>query len=221
MTAGRTSRDLLLVLLLAATTACGNDNPKAPALRLEGPPVHEATRVALPGNARGVIVRARSPCRLTLSIEGLDGGPKAFPPRDLAAGEDVRVWWEAQLETVGLPMNDPSEADRALGRTKAVGPQLTFAFDDRAILSAGTSFYVRPDAPQLVVRDYLPPVRPEPLAFGATTELVTLVVADVGEATVRVRPAEGRNRVVPPPADLESPDQVRVLRLYLRVDPVD
>ncbi|MDJ0973530.1 MAG: hypothetical protein QNJ98_03655 [Planctomycetota bacterium] len=218
MRCSRTSRLALLAALFGCVVGCGGDGGDATRPRLEGPPVHEATRVALPGNARGMIVRARAPCRLRLIFDGLTEGPRELTARALAAGEDVRIWWEERLDSATLAMDAPTPDAKAQGRSKGIGPGFEFAFEDRAIVSAGTSFYVRPSAPTTALWDYQAPVRPEPLEIGTTLELSTYAVADLDEGAVRILPHASGNRAVPAPADLELPQQVRVFRLLLKID---
>lgn len=222
MHASQTSRLRLPALLavLALLAACGAEEQTLPrgAAELVGPPEHWVTKVALPGESHGMNLRAQGPCRLTLQLEGIGDGGRGFPARVLAAGEAVRLWWEPEVVGGDRVTASAPDEEAAIGRRIGIAARINTGYEDRATRSGGATIFMRTPDPLQAVRHYRPPVQAEPIPFGTRIELATLVVADLDDGELRIRPHARGNRVTPKAGDVRSPAQVRVLRLWLVVE---
>lgn len=211
-------RRALLLALLALAGGCGERPapPEAAPVLRAGPPRWSAARdEAHPGGVM-VDVRAEAPCRLRVLLRGEEERSDGAGVRTLAAGETVRLWWEATGPT---PLDAgvlAPEADRAAGRTEPQGLTLTFGWMDapgvrRLVIVGARPGRAQPLEPYLAA----PPAAAQPLAFGQELDLAAVGLLDGAATGVTLVGGDGPTRAR---GALGPDDRVRIQRLVLRVE---
>jgi hypothetical protein len=220
MTSPRLERTagLLAALLSSALAACGDRAEPASAGAPDlGPPRWMGSVEETATGAKGLVLTAGAPCRVSVRFEGGDPMQLDAATRVLVAGESVEFsWLHAEGDARGIS-DVPPAAEAAEGRTEALSAFLSLGFGDGAVIPRRHTFWARPGKGRVLPPvDVVPPGVPHELPFGTEVELTAIGFADLAEGEATLFRSGGQSRLRLPPA--RPGDRSLVLRLVLRVD---
>jgi hypothetical protein len=216
-----------LAALLAASVACaplagcGREGVGTAPAPPTGPPRWSAVREERQPGGGVIDIKADAPCRVVLSVVGVESQPTQDADRLLAAGELARLWWRADAVKVAhAGTTTVSVEDATAGRTEGWMAALHYGWQDGGAARKSTIVGTRPGRGAVRgPRNALPPLAPAPLAFDAEVELAAIAVVDGGAPELELVAGERGARLTGP-LDAAAGDRARILRLLLRIVPV-
>ncbi len=217
MTTIRISLGVCVALLC---TACGADEGAGtgPTGVLTGLPTWRVLPDGLGETDKGLVLRARSPTRMRFRIEATDRLPRTTPWRDVAAGQTLRIFWQAhELPPESVPQR-PSPTDVAAGRTEVHVVLLSVQFDDGMTVRERYAQSTRPGRSQIPQDHLLPPGTYEEMPAVPEINLATIAMLDLAAGEGRLRRRSGRPELILPEPS-HAADQATVIRLTLEIDP--
>jgi hypothetical protein len=208
-----------LLCLLAAS--CGDVPPDGgDTAVLAGPPlwrdVHEEGRV---GDAK-LALQCRSPCRVRFRLELPDDARNESPWRVLGAGQTLQIWWSVKPFPEEARGHLAHPGASAGGRTEPHAASVFYQFEDRAFAEREFVSWTRPGRGRLMHVEAVPPGTYDPLPVPGSVELATVAVTDLEKGRATWKRRANRHRLVLPD-DRADGDRVRVLRLFLDLEPLD
>jgi hypothetical protein len=210
----------LLVAWFVASTlvaGCGREGAGPLPPPPSGPPRWSMVREEHQPDGGLVAIKADAPCRVVLSIVGAEGQARQDADRQLAAGEQARLWWRAEVVRVPKGGTSVSVEDAEAGRTEAWAATVHYGWQDGLTANRMTIVGTRQGRGSVRgPRDAAPPVSPTVLPFDGEVELSAVAVVDGGAPEVALVSGE-RGARIQGQIDEAAGDRAHVLRLRLKV----
>jgi hypothetical protein len=217
------SRPALALLVLASLlplTGCGEDDAGSAAETvLEGPMRWRLAREGLPEAGVAVSLQVRTPMRVRLRLKGTEQMTTPVAWRELPAGRTLKLTWAHATPTDKGVEARPGAEDHRAGRTETHWIHVDYHFGDEAVTQRQLLAWTRPGRGTVKASEVLPPGKYEPMPLKGTVELVSIIIADLGEGTATLQ-RRGPRTTLRAPKPLAPGDRIRRVRLFLDFEPL-